>query len=167
MQAAGCILLSRRAGFFFPGKKGNVCAPLPLPSVGEEAPRRGVRRGRFRPSRAPGAPGISRSHRTRNVLQKQLDRLFSLAEGAPRKIEKTFSRVVPMYQKPGKALWLVLKCVASPGRNTCSRALQMLPCVKGAFGTGESEYFYPSQRNACTKVQPFLFAPAKESDPPG
>ena len=99
-----CSLLSRRAGFFCPGKRGYVCAPLPLPGVGEEAPRRGGRRGRFRPSRTSGAPGIGLSHRTHNVLQKQLDRLFSLAECASRGMELTFGRTGYVHRKPGKIL---------------------------------------------------------------
>ena len=86
--AGGRVHTSILAGWILlPRQKGNVCAPLPLPGVGEEAPRRGVRRGRLRPSRAPGAPGIGQSHRTYNVLQKQLDHLFSLAECASRGIE--------------------------------------------------------------------------------
>ena len=99
------LLLSWRAGFFCPGKRGNVCAPLPLPGVGEEAPRGGVRRGRFRPSRTSGAPGISQSHRTYSVLQEQLDHLFRLAEGASRGIEKNFGRARGISRKPRIDFW--------------------------------------------------------------
>ena len=114
----GWVLSSILAGrIFCPGKKGNVCAPLSLPLEGEKGPRRGGKRGRLRPSRAPGAPGISLSHRTYNVLQEQLDRLFRWAECAS--------------QKSRMDLRSALKCLADPNRNTRFRDLQRPLCVKG------------------------------------